>query len=96
MFDHLKQRDIAERSTTNRINNEMDEPISNTPKKCSLCRTKRHNRSNYIHRSKLTANIILFFNFIFMFNLCCLFYINVGENRRESLCIPSKRERGIC
>jgi len=46
MSDPSKQRHASVRSTTTCIHNEMDGPISNRPKKFSLCRSKGHNRSN--------------------------------------------------
>jgi len=48
MADPLKRRDTSSRSATTRIHNEMYEPIliSNRYKKCSLCRSEGHNRTN--------------------------------------------------
>ena len=46
MFDPLKRRHTSRRSATTHIHNETDEPIPNRPKKCSLCRSEGHNRSN--------------------------------------------------
>ena len=40
------RRDTSGRPTTGHIHNEMNELIPNKPKKCSLCRTEGHNRSN--------------------------------------------------
>ena len=38
------------RPIISRIHNEMNEIIPNRPKKCSLCRTEGHNRSNYPYK----------------------------------------------
>ena len=40
MSNPSKRREKVRRLTTSRIHNEMDEPISNKPKKCSFCRTE--------------------------------------------------------
>ena len=46
MSDPSKRRLTSGKPTTTRIHNEMDEPIPNRPKKCSLCRSEGHNRTN--------------------------------------------------
>ena len=46
MFDPSKRRQASGRPPTTHIHNEMDEPITNRSKKCSLCRSERHNRNN--------------------------------------------------
>ena len=50
MFDPSKWRQILDRSAPTRIHNEMDKPIPNRPKKCSLCRSEWHNRINCLHK----------------------------------------------
>ncbi|KAH1210809.1 hypothetical protein GmHk_15G045029 [Glycine max] len=44
MSDPSKRPQTSGRSVTTRIHNEMDEPIPNRPKKCSLFRSEEHNR----------------------------------------------------
>ena len=47
--------------TTNRIHNEMDDPIPNRPKKCSYCRNEGHNRTN-CHYKQLYLNVTYVFS----------------------------------
>jgi len=48
--DPHMRRSKAGRPTTDRIHNEMDDPIPNRPKKCSYCRNEGHNRTNCPYR----------------------------------------------
>ena len=42
--DPQTRRKASGRPTTNRIHNEMDQPVTDKPKKCSYCRTEGHHR----------------------------------------------------
>ncbi|KAL5132855.1 Protein PHYLLO, chloroplastic [Glycine soja] len=59
MSDPSKRRLTSGKPTTTRIHNEMDEPISNRPKKCSLCRSKGHNRTNCPYKQMTTEQPII-------------------------------------
>jgi len=50
MSDPSKWQHTSGRLATTRIINEMDEPIPNRPKKCSLCRSEGHNRTNCLYK----------------------------------------------
>ncbi|RZB41147.1 Lysine-specific demethylase JMJ25 [Glycine soja] len=53
MSDPSKRRLTSGKPTTTRIHNEMDEPIPNRPKKCSLCRSEGHNRTNCPYKQRV-------------------------------------------
>ena len=46
MSNPSKRQQTSGRSAITRTHNEMDEPIPNKPKKCSLCRSEGYNRTN--------------------------------------------------
>ena len=48
--DPQMRKGKARRPTTNRIHNDMDDPIPNRPKRCSYCRNECHNRTNSRYR----------------------------------------------
>ena len=73
MSDPSKQRDTTGRSATSCIQNAMDKPISNRPKKCSLCRTEGHNHSNFSH--KQVDGYYCFYFLILCLCLICIVHI---------------------
>ena len=50
MYDPSKRRQTSGRPATIQIHNEMDELILNRSKKCSLCKTEGHDRTNYPYK----------------------------------------------
>jgi len=46
---HMRRSKVG-RLTTNRIHNEIDDPIPNWPKKCSYCKNEGHNKKNCRYR----------------------------------------------
>ena len=60
MTNPSKWRDTVGISITHHIHNEMDEPIPNRIKKYSLCKSERHNYSNYPYKQVDDYNIFTF------------------------------------